>query len=160
MSGRFRRNPSLVGAHSLDDLGQDAQGDFFGGLGADVQTGRIFDPLQVLIWNTLGVEVVDDCPASSGAGDESEIGGLSVEYGFKSFLVVVAHCGDHNVAARAYRFAYGVRLPDQCIGVGEQLSAWRTDRTPILEIPRRRRVKPSCGPLGTGRLRPVRAWAG
>ena len=56
-----------------------------------------------------------------GAGDQSNIAGLTVEYSLKSLLVIVPHGGDHHVAAGSYRSLDVFELLDQGFGVGEQL---------------------------------------
>ena len=83
MAATIERRPKPVNRasfpHRLDNLGQYTPRDLFRHLSAYIHTCWIFDPGQRLKGNAFVLEIVNDCPSSSGAGNQPNITGLTVE---------------------------------------------------------------------------------
>ena len=80
----------------MEDFGEDAEGDFFGGGGTEVEAGGVFEAVYLLVGEVGFVEVLENGGGEFFAGDLGHVGGGGVQGGDEHVFVVVAVTGDND----------------------------------------------------------------
>src|SRR4029453_19350447 len=95
---RFRAH-CLLAAAMLDDLGEDAHGDLFGGDRADIEPGRRLESAETVGRGAALLHPLEDHRGAPPARDQADVSGVGFEHAHERVLVGVGVAGDDDGGA-------------------------------------------------------------